>query len=596
MTTGRAQHRRFGTLGEAIRAHALDGLPATVGAAHEEQLTYPAFYRRVTACATRLAERGVRQRDAVAVEMQSTTATLVATAAVWAMGGTLVPIAASGKLIPGTQDARRTLDALRAGGARWCVAADTDAYTRTLTEAGAPVTVLPTTRLTAPASGNRMWEPPTVDLDGPALVQFSSGSLAEPKGIVLTHRNLTANLDDLLVRTGLGGGRLAIWLPLSHDMGLVASFAGSLYGGTAVRVMPPRAFVRDPLRWIEELSAFSATHTAAPTFGYEMAERAAARAPQRLHGLDLSTMTAAVVGAERVPPELCERFEARFADCGLPRHAVLPAYGLAENCVAVAARKPLTPSATVELDACAPGRGRVLVTDSDSAGGPAADGERRRRLIGHGAPLPGTEVRIASAQGDPLPDGEVGEIWIRGQGTCRWYVDASGERRSARGFDDFLATGDLGALAGGELYVVGRVKESLSYAGRSISPADVEQAVLAAAPDQLSAAAAVSVSLRGSAESLVLFLELLRRADEDAERQLADAVRLAVLRDFRMPVQEVYVGRRGSLPRTPSGKVRRLSLGAARQAGALPGGIRPIPSPRTASADVESVPSGSRSA
>ncbi len=128
----------------------------------------------------------------------------------------------------------------------------------------------------------------------------------------------------------------------------------------------------------------------------------------------------------------------------------------------------------------------------------------------------------------------------------------------------------------GELYVIGRSKETLSYAGRTISPVDVEQTVLAAVPGQLSAAAAVSLPLRDSSEDLVPFLELSRGVDEEATARLADAVRLAVLRDFRIPVPEVYLGRRGSLTRTTSGKVRRLGLAAAHREGTLGRGFRPV--------------------
>ncbi|MGK5547100.1 AMP-binding protein [Streptomyces sp. URMC 127] len=572
---GRSRPRRCATVVDALRSHADSGAEGTVGAAAGDQPGYPAFWNSVRAAAEHLTAGGMRPGDHVAVEMESTTNTLVAAVAVLAAGGVLVPLGATGRLRPGTQDCTRTLDALRISGARLCLAADPGSFREALAPTELRTQVLATAECASGRAQATDWQPAPLDPDRPALVQFSSGSVAAPKGIVLTHRNLTANLDALTRRIGVWHGRAVVWLPLSHDMGLIGSFLSCLYSASAIRVLTPRSFIRDPLTWIEELSSFRATHTAAATFGYDLAERAASRAPERLTGLDLSRLTAAIIGAERIAPGLCERFERRFRSCGLRPHAVLPAYGLAENCVAVAVRAPLAPSAFGEPDTTDPRRTRLTTASAPTAGPAPTQDTGRHRLIGHGAPLPGTEVRIVSETGEPLSDGEVGEILIGGEAACHWFVGAGGLRRPARDDDGFVPTGDLGAMKDGELYVIGRSKETLSYAGRTISPVDVEQTVLAAVPGQLNAAAAVALPLRDAGEDLVLFLELARAADEQATSLLADAVRLAVLRDFRIPVQEVYVGRRGALPRTTSGKVRRLGLAAAHREGTLGRAFRP---------------------
>ncbi|RLU80140.1 hypothetical protein CTZ27_35415 [Streptomyces griseocarneus] len=569
-----AQERTAGrhpTLVEELRFHACTCLdPAvTVGAAGDDEVDYPAFWERVVGCAGWLTDHGVRPGDYVALEMDTTTSVMVASVAVPACGAVLVPLGASRGLRNGAQDTLRTLAALRVTRARWYLAGDDPAERQVaIRAAGLRVDVLGLAGCPTGAAGHDEEAVGTrPDPDRPALVQFSSGSLAAPRGIVLTHGNLAANLHALTRRVRFTAGRTVCWLPFTHDMGLIGSLWGSLYGGSAFRGLTPGSFIRHPLRWIEELSAFRATHTSAPPFAYAMAARSARRtsASDRLTGVDLSALRVAIIGAERVVPGLCARFEETFAAQGLPRHVLLPAYGLAENCVAVACRTPLIPSAVGLFAADALEHGRLVRT----APGPAA-----RELIGHGTPLPGTEVRIISPDGQELPAGQVGEIRIRGMSVARRVILPDGTMHPTAQEDGLVPTGDLGALYDGELYVIGRSKEVVKYAGRLLAPADIEQAVLDAAPEELGAAAAVAVPREEETEDLVLFLELAggrQAADEDRLTRIA---RLTVLREFRIPVSEVFIARRGALPRTTSGKVKRLSLGAACLTGTLPPSVR----------------------
>ncbi|GAA3257875.1 AMP-binding protein [Streptomyces lavendulae] len=567
-------------LTQLLRAHANAGAEAaTVGALGDEELGYREFWNCVTKRAGWLVERGVRAGDRVALEVACTTAVMVASVAVLACGAVLVPLGVYGGA--GSQDRLRALAALRASGARWYLSA------------GAPVAapheahaagLRPEYLSLADVPGDVLRPlPPEPAADAPALIQFSSGSLAAPRGIVLTHGNLAANLSALALRHGRASdSRCVSWLPLSHDFGLIGCFWGCLYPGAAFRAMAPSAFVRDPLAWIEQLSAFRATHAGAPPFGYEMAAGRAERARDRLAGIDLSALSVAVVGAERIVPSLCERFEEVFAPYGLRRHVLLPAYGLAENCVAAASRSPLVPSVVGRFDVAALERGRLQPVSAGHAPGQV------RELIGHGGPLSGTDVRIVAPDGRPVPDGWVGEIRIGGASTARHIVGPDGTAHPAAGTDGLVPTGDLGAVRDGELYVIGRMKETLKHSGRLLAPADVEQSVLDAAPNDLGTVAAVAVARPDAVtEELVLFLELsaVRRAavGPSEEAELARAARLAVLREFRVPVSEIYVARRGALPRTTSGKVQRLGLGAAVLAGKLPPGVTPagtVPVPR----------------
>ncbi|MGW6521152.1 AMP-binding protein [Streptomyces sp. NPDC054962] len=577
--------RSCASLTEVLRRHASSGVPGTVGAAGDTELTYPEFWACVVERAAWFTGCGVKRGDAVALEMDSTTVAMVASLAIPLCGAVLVPTGVPRGFGANTQERLRALAALRAGGARWYVSQGAPMVGPQETAAAAlrvvHLSLAEVPERTVPGE----LPAPVPDPDDVAVVQFSSGSLAAPRGIVLTHHNLAVNLRAITDRIGLvAAGRGMSWLPFSHDMGLIGSFWACVYAGFAFRALPPGSFVRDPLRWIEQLGEFRATHTTAPPFAYEMAARAAERAPARLADVDLSALHVAVIGAERVAPRLCERFEETFAAAGMRRHVLLPAYGLAENCVAVACRAPLVSSVVRRFDTAELERGRLVALPGPRASNTPSDGDGGgggvRELIGHGAPLPGTEVRIVAADGQELPEGCVGEIRIAGGAAARWTIGPDGVRRPAAGDDGLVATGDMGALADGELFVIGRSKEAVKYAGRLLAPTDIEQTVLDASPTALGAVAAVAVTRDAAAtEDLVLFLELAdaRRAVTGAvdEAALVHSARLAVLREFRMPVSEVYIARRGALPRTASGKVRRLSLGAAAAAGEFPPGVRP---------------------
>jgi acyl-CoA synthetase (AMP-forming)/AMP-acid ligase II len=543
---------------DAVRAHAGAGVDKTVGAAEDVRLTYPELWAGATACAARLRGAGVEPGTRVVVETGTSTAVLCAALGVLAAGAVLVPVAATPSVRPDSADNRRVTGIVRASGAG-CYLTCGDAVARAdlLATAGLHLTVLPVEDVAAEgvAGAGEQHPLPPVLPEQAALLQFSSGSLAAPKGILLSHRNLVVNVWAFLRRIGLVAGRGVTWLPLSHDMGLIGSFLGCLYGGSAFHALAPGAFVRDPLRWVEAMSSFGATHSSGPPFALDLTIRRAERDPARLAGLDLSALQALVVGSERIAPRLCDRFEAVFAPYGLRRHTLLPGYGLAENCLAVTLRRPLTPSAVLAADPERLEAGRLTEAPDAASGQTPA-----RPLIGHGVPLEGTEVRIVTADGVPAPPGAVGEIRIGGESACEWIVGSDGRQVPARGPDGLVPTGDLGAFVDGELYVVGRIKEVIKHAGRTIAPADVEQTALAAEPALLGAAAAVAVARRETADDLVLFLEVLRTTGQEEQARLADTVRLAVLRDFGLPVQEIYVGRRGALPRTTSGKVRRLHL------------------------------------
>ncbi|MEV6020310.1 MULTISPECIES: AMP-binding protein [unclassified Streptomyces] len=585
------------TLIDAVYTHARDGVTGQVSAVDSgggacECVDYPTFWHRVVACASGLRALGTRTGDRVALVMQTSLQTMIAAVGIQAAGGVLVPLRAVTRPRPGSQHAHRARDALALSGARWCLtpAESTDAYAELARDAELPATVLPSDDLVTsagPPAGANMPPPPVVlDPNDAALLQFSSGSTSAPKGILLTHRNLAVNLAALNSRVNYRHGRGVFWLPLSHDMGLIGCFASSLFSGSSVRALPPESFVRDPTRWIAELSRFRATHTAGPPFGYELAARKVQEKTPFPSTLDLSALEVALIGAERVSPVLCAEFERALAPLGLRPHALLPAYGLAENCVAVAARRPLTPTTVRTFDRHALSKGRLVAVPAPAAG--RATGilpADTQSLVGHGTAVPGTRVRVTAPGGqrEALPDGCVGEIHVGGESTtARMVADGRWEPTHP---DGFVPTGDLGAYIDGELFVVGRLKETFKHAGMLYAPGDLETVVLGACPSWVTAAVVVPVALEDEvAESIVLFLETGSTPPSapdagEVSSGIADTARLAVLKEFRIPVRDVFLVARGMLPRTASGKVQRARLAAAYATGGPAGvpGRRQIP-------------------
>jgi acyl-CoA synthetase (AMP-forming)/AMP-acid ligase II len=374
--------------------------------------------------------------------------------------------------------------------------------------------------------------------DSIALVQLSSGTTGSPKPIPLTHRQLLANVrairDRILEcypadRHEHGG---VSWLPLYHDMGLVGALVTALAHPAPLALMKPEEFVARPARWLQAISRYRATISAAPNFAYEIAvERVK---DDELQGVDLSSWLLALDGAEPVSASTLSRFYERFRAYGLRREALTPVYGLAEASLAVTFSRPDRPFTSRRFD------GTALVEKEEaieSAGGV--------ELVSAGTPVQGVEVEIAGERGEALPERRVGRVRIRGSSVTSEGVDDEG----------YLDTGDRGFFWEGELHLCGRSRDLLILRGRNFPPEMIEQAAEAVPGSRAGGVAAVSVpGQRG--EGLWLLVErALDVAAEDAERAV-DEIRARVVERCGVdPVVRVLDP--GALPRTSSGKVRR---------------------------------------
>jgi fatty-acyl-CoA synthase len=368
------------------------------------------------------------------------------------------------------------------------------------------------------AAGAPPW--PELHEDDVAFLQFTSGSTGLPKGIVVTHGNLAANSAAILA--GIGGSAETTvgvsWLPLYHDMGLIGFVLTPLLQGLNVVLLPTMAFLRRPRVWLDAVSRYRATITFAPAFAYALATRRAGE--QDLEAWDLSSLTVAGCGAEPIPPEVLQSFTQLFADrCGLRETAVLPAYGLAEATLAVT-MKPL--------------EGKLRTA-------PWQGGE----VTSCGVPLPGVGVVIRNTDGEPVPDGQEGEICVTGPSVTPGVVGSAGRTGE-------LSTGDLGFLQDGEVYVTGRLKDLLVLAGRNVHPQQLEWAAGEVPGVRRGGVVAFSVP-SGSGERAVVVVETAEPVPEG----LAAAVKERVLDDLGVVVHEVTRVPRGTIPKTSSGKLRR---------------------------------------
>ena len=393
------------------------------------------------------------------------------------------------------------------------------------------------------------YERPAISSTGLAIVQFTSGSTADPKGVMLQHANVVANLDAMSVaaEVDVDSDVTVSWLPLYHDMGLIGLLTLPMTTGIEAYLAPPTDFLAAPARWMQWMSEFGGTATAGPNFSYSLA----ARALGRLSNLDLSRWRIGLNGAEPVDPAAVEAFCAAGAPHRLDPRSVFPAFGMAEATLAVTFPPPFTGMSVDTVD------NRVLETDRYAAPvDPATDARAARRLARLGRAIPDIDIRITDPQtGSPMADREVGELEIQGPSVTPGYFRHPEATRNAfrDGVGGWLRTGDLAYLAEGELVVCGRIKDVIIVGGRNLFPEDVERA--AAAVDGVRAGNVIAFGIEGrkGREALVVVAE----TKADVTGPLRDAVATRVRQAVGVPPEEVVLVSPGSLPKTSSGKLQR---------------------------------------
>jgi fatty-acyl-CoA synthase len=398
---------------------------------------------------------------------------------------------------------------------------------------------------------------PRVRPEDVSFLQFTSGSTAEPKGVVVTHRSLLANARTIDAHLRLDGtrDRAVSWLPLYHDMGLIGFVVVPLLDRVPAWYVPPLDFARRPQVWCETIDRVGGTIAFAPNFAYALVARRAR--DEELARWDLSSWRVAGCGAEPIQPAALRLFCERLAPAGFDPRALLPCYGLAEATLAVT----LTPlrrglrTARVAADGLR----------RDGVATAACDGEPALELASCGPVVAGHELRVAGRDSRSLPDGREGELWVRGPSvTAGYFADPE---RTAEGFrDGWLRTGDLGFVAGGELYVTGRRKDLIVVRGRNYHPQDLEWCAGEVRGARRGNAVAFACPGRGGEEAVALVVERRPGADPAA---LAEAVRERIAEQLGLRLHETVVVERETLPKTSSGKLRRAETRARYLAGLL---------------------------
>ncbi len=381
-----------------------------------------------------------------------------------------------------------------------------------------------------------------------ALLQYTSGSTDNPKGVVLTHANLVANMEAMVSAARIDTSDVVVsWLPLYHDMGLIGTWLSSLYYGMVLTVMTPQAFLTRPSLWLWAIHHHGGTVSAAPNFAYELCTRRIDDAD--IQGLDLSSWRIALNGAEPVSPRTLERFAERFARHGFKPEAITPVYGLAEAGLGLAF-PPM-------------GRGILVdVIDQDSFtrarhAVPARNGTAPTlEFASCGLALPGYEIRIAGSTGEVLPERREGRIEFRGPSATTGYFH--NPEATAELYDGiWLDTGDLGYFADGELFVTGRIKDLVIRAGQNLHPEGLEEAIGELPNVRKGCVAVFGVTdPRAGTERLVVIAESHATDPATLDELRAGIVRIST--DLiGGPPDEIVIAPPGTVRKTSSGKIRR---------------------------------------
>jgi len=399
-----------------------------------------------------------------------------------------------------------------------------------------------------------------------ALIQYTSGSTGNPKGVVLSHANLLANIAAMgQAAEATPEDSFVSWLPLYHDMGLIGAWMAPLCLGMPAVIMSPLAFLARPARWLAAIDAYRGTLTAAPNFGYELCVRKVT--DTEIEGLDLSSVRMALNGAEPVAAATMESFAHRFARCGLHPEALAPVYGLAESALALTF-PPL-------------GRG-VLVDAVDAASlrrtgqaVPAAAGQAATmRVVACGRPLPGYEVRVVDDAGRELGERTEGQIEFRGPSATSGYY-RNPQATATLFHDGWVSTGDLGYETGGDLYVTGRSKDLIIRAGHNLHPEELETA-LGDVPGVRKGcvAAFASPDPKRGTERLVVIAET-HETDDSAREEIRSRIVAATADLLGTPPDEVVLAAPATVLKTSSGKIRRAATSDLYERGRI--GARPAP-------------------
>ena len=529
----------------------------------ETPLTYGEVWQEAIEVANGLVARGLGRRETVALMLRTERAFFSAFFGILMAGGVPVPMYPPFRADRIEEYAQRQVRILHNAGARLMITfGEVERGVATLLTGQAPsleavVTVSSLTGLaheaTVPPSLHRLRS--SHDDAEPALIQYTSGSTGQPKGVLLSHANLLANIRALAAGLQIRADDVVVsWLPLYHDMGLIGAWLGTMYVGSPLALMSPLAFLARPARWLWSLHAHKGTFSPAPNFAYDLCSHRID--DTELGGLDLGAVRVLLNGSEAVRPETLTRFIQRFEPYGLRPEVLAPVYGLAECSVGLAAppvgRGPLIDTIR---------RRRFQETGHAEPGDKNADGVLQ--FVSCGSALPQHKIRVVDADGHRVADRCEGLVQFRGPSATAGYYRNPDATRDLIRADGWLETGDLGYLINGELFLTGRRKDLIIKAGRNLQPHEAEEIVAGVQGVRKGCVAAFGVSdpARGTERFVIVAETRLTRTEARAELEAAIIERVATA--LGVPPDVIVLSAPGSVLKTSSGKIRR---GATRQA------------------------------
>ncbi len=422
----------------------------------------------------------------------------------------------------------------------------------------------------------QIWSEPAIDNNAVAFLQYTSGSTASPKGVMISHRNLMHNAALLCERTRHNEQSTGVsWLPLFHDLGLIAGVLQPLYVGAPAILMAPTSFLQRPLRWLQAISDFRATTSYAPNFAYDLCINRIT--PEERANLDLSCWKHALNAAEPIRSETLDAFSAAFAVSGFTRSSFLPAYGLAEATLVVTARPYGEQPVVRTVRKADLAQQRIVCAEDSEKDGVA------QRIVSCGTPGKGVRVVIVHPIGlIKCSEGQIGEIWVSGESVTQGYWKRPAETAevfqgylASTGEGPFLRTGDLGFMEGDQVFMTGRIKEVIIIHGRNYYPQDLELSAEQSHPALRAHCSAAFGIQKGHDEAVVIAIEVNHHylsdpSDIEEKRMtIVQAIRQAIVEEHDVTVSQVVLLRAGSIPKTSSGKIQRRACRAAFLAGSL---------------------------
>ncbi|MEO2199491.1 MAG: AMP-binding protein [bacterium] len=527
----------------------------------EQSITYGRLWRQSVRVASALGARGIGRRDTVTIMLRTESAFFPAFFGTLLAGAIPVPIYPPFRADRIAEYAERQVGILVNAGTRLMITfAEVERLAGLLRGRVATLTSVTTLDALSPdlSRDEPEMEPlpanpaPWLTPEDPALIQYTSGSTGQPKGVLLTQANLLANVRAIVAGLEVEPADVLVsWLPLYHDMGLIGAWLGTMYAGIPVAILSPLAFLSRPSRWLWAIHAHRATLAVAPNFAFDLC--VAKIADDEIEGLDLSSLRNVLNGSEAVLPDTMTRFVERFAPMGLPREAMRPVYGLAECSVGLAVTPRRFPARVDHLD-------RTFQTTGRAIPSTAADA---LAFVACGVPLPEHEIRVVDHDDVAVDERLEGRVQFRGPSMMAGYYRNPDATRAITTADGWFDTGDLGYLADSELFLTGRRKDVIIKGGRNIYPQEAEAVVATVPGVRKGCVAAFGVADPALGTERLVVVAETRETDAAARERLRQAVHEQVADAIGMPPDTVVVARPGSVLKTSSGKVRR---GATRDA------------------------------